>query len=113
MGAAGERVMTAPTEEEIRATFARAWSASPPNGHSIEIDWEDAWSHIKALVDEPWDLLELRQSELDRLDELQQDCLDEIKAAADRQVIDRLVEVALRFAREYPDAPRRREPIPA
>lgn len=94
------------SEEEIRAAIAREWgrdSAQP----SLELGWDDVWGRLGALVDAPWDLDDLRESEIDRLNVVIREALDPIRRDTERRVIAAVVAAVQRFAAEYPDAPRR------
>ena len=93
----------APTEEEIRAAFGRAWRYADG-----ACGWSDGWSMASGIATEPYDLEEMRPSELERLDELVGEAVRPIREAAGRQLIDAVVGAVLTFAREHPEAPRRR-----
>lgn len=93
-------VTTAPTEEEIRAAIAREWRTS------IDLDFSDAFTRCMTLADGMYDLEDLRESEVDRLNELTYAAVDPIRADARRQINEALVSAALTFAAEHPDAPR-------
>lgn len=121
--------MSAPTEEEIRRLLAERLAKYPRDGgeeHLNEavdemfdlIDYcplnqqeaFDQWPHT-AIGDDVW--ADLRPTEWKRLG----DIVHEAKARAyDRAralIIDELVNAALVFAAEYPDAPRARREVPA
>jgi hypothetical protein len=104
---------TAPTEEEIRAALARAWATPPPNGSSAGAEFTDAFTHLASLVDAPYDLDDLRESELERLDELIGASMVGVRDQAHRAAIEVLVEAIAAFAAEHPEAPRRRTLVEA
>jgi hypothetical protein len=64
-----------------------------------------------ALVHSPWDVADMRESEVERLDEIEAaaDDLDQLKADVERRIAERLVVAALELAHDVPDAPRRRQ----
>lgn len=99
--------MTAPTEEDIRAGFARAWHRLPPVGLSADATFSDGFSAAGRLLDELYDVDELRPSELNRLDELAGEAIAPIRDEAQREINEALVKAALAFAAEHPEAPRR------
>jgi len=105
--------MSAPTEEEIRAAIAREWGNRPPTGPSIDVNFADAFTHCMTLPDSLYDFDELRESEVDRLNELMFAAVNPIRDDARRQVNEALVSAALTFAAEHPDAPRAERSVAA
>lgn len=107
--------MTAPTEEEIRATLARTWTRDHPTGRSPLFQWDLGFNDgFLGMATAPWDVEDLRDSELERLDELAIEALRPIREAAERAAIESLVGAMLQFAAEHPDAPRARpQPVEA
>jgi hypothetical protein len=98
--------MSAPTEEEIRAAIAREWGARPPAGPPIDLQFSDGLGVCQTLVDGLYDLDDLRESEVDRLNELTFAAVDPIRDDARLRINEALVSAALTFAAEHPDAPR-------
>jgi hypothetical protein len=102
--------MTAPSEEEIRAAFARAWRARSTSISSyrptIAVEWSDAWTHVGALVDSVYDIRDMRPSEATELDEATSTAIAALRERVTREFIDALVGVALRFGAAHPEAPR-------
>jgi hypothetical protein len=98
--------MSAPTEEEIRAAIARQWGALPPVGTTPHVEFEDAFTYCTSLADGLYDLDDLRESEVDRLNELTFAAVDPIRDDARLRINEALVSAALTFAAEHPDAPR-------
>ena len=112
--------MSTPTEEEIRAALARAWTA-PRNpitfNASAESGIDNAVSALMSLHDGLHDWGDMRQTETDRLDVIMEEefcSVSEMIAAASVAAIEAIVRAELRFWSEFPDAPRAvREPVPA
>jgi hypothetical protein len=98
--------MSAPTEEEIRAAIAREWGKRSPNLPSIEVRFSDVFTTCANLKDSLYDLDDLRESEIDRLDELVVDAIRPIRDDARRRINEAVVAATLQFGREHPDAPR-------
>lgn len=98
--------MSAPTEEEVRAAIAREWGAWPPVGPTIDLEFSDGIGRCASLADGLYDMDDLRQSEIDRLNALTFEAIDPIRQETRRQINEALVAAALAFAAEHPDAPR-------
>jgi hypothetical protein len=99
--------MTAPTEEEIRASLARAWTRPYPAAGSPEMGWSDGFNNgFLGMSTAPWDLDDMRDSEIACLDELTDTALRPIQEECERAAIEALVGAMVRFAERYPDAPR-------
>lgn len=103
--------MTAPTEEEIRARLARAWT-DPGNpitfNASAESGIDNAVSALLSLHDGIHDWADMRQSEIDRLDIITAEefrPVDVLIAQVGKAAIEAVVRSELRFWSEYPDAP--------
>ncbi len=104
----------APTEEEIRASIARRWRWSPPNPPCIDVQFSDGIGATQCLLDGLYDFDDMRESEVDRLNELTFAAMAPIRDRARREINEALVVAALAFAAEHPDAPRARpEPVAA
>jgi hypothetical protein len=93
--------VSAPTEEEIRASIAREWTGR------IDSIFSDGFGECEGLLEGLYDIADLRPSEQDRLDQLVAAAVDPIRADARRRINEALVAAALAFAAEYPNAPRR------
>jgi hypothetical protein len=91
------------TEQAIRAAFQESWE------RDVAIDFADAPIKAAGTVDDVFEVRDFRESEVAALDALLADAREEMRADYDA-VIERyresLEEVAVRFAREHPDAPR-------
>lgn len=100
--------MTAPTEEEIRASLARAWTRPyTTTGPSPEVEWDFGFNNgFLGMSAAPWDLHDMRDSEIDYLDELTETALRPVREECERAAIEALVSAMLRFGERYPDAPR-------
>lgn len=106
--------MTAPTEAEIRAIVTTAIEHEP-------LDWTIPIRHelAEAIVecggrlDRLYDIDDMRESERDALDRIVDEALVPIKKRVGRELEAAIIAAGLRFAAEYPDAPRMREPVPA
>lgn len=99
--------MTAPTEEEIRASLARAWTRPYPVGPSPEMEWSGGFNNgFLGMSTAPWDLDDMRDSEIAYLDDLTETALRPIREECERTAIEALVGAMLRFAESYPEAPR-------
>jgi hypothetical protein len=98
--------VTAPTEEEIRAALARAWERRHLSGGWPANAWSEGWGDLCGMGSAPYDLDDLRESEIERLDELVYDAIDPIQTEARQRAIEALVGAMLQFAQEHPDAPR-------
>lgn len=94
-----------PTEEDVRAHLARAWTAHHANGWP-EDEWETAWSSFEGMAATIYDLDDIRESELDRLDQLTRAAIRPLRDEARRLATEALVDALAAFAAEHPDAPR-------
>lgn len=93
------------TEEDARAAVARGWGKRPPVGMSASDVLSDAFNDVQAIADYAFDLEDLRESEIERLDELTHAAIEPIEHEARRQASEALVRVLLLFRDEHPDAP--------
>src|SRR5438445_13676793 len=122
--------MSTPTEEEIRAAVeARSthYRSDDPGKHLDEAieDWSnlfavnapdsvtgETWGDFVEDQQEPgpddlwWDL---RPTEAARLEAIRQEAVERAQRRAREIVIEELVAAGLRFAEEFPDAPRAQE----
>lgn len=117
--------MTAPTEAEIRGASSATFPRDSDEVASLvfELAGPLRWVPPTELVtgatvndDCLWD--DLRPSQAARLQELYDDIYPKVDVLIQQEVVPRIrelvVEAALTFAAEYPDAPRAvREPVPA
>lgn len=95
-----------PSRDEIRAAIDRSWH-DRPGGYGLAPAGilSDALNGM-ARIDGPYDVEDLRQSELDDLDRLASEALDPIRDALYSGLAEALVEAGAAFARLHPDAPR-------
>ena len=106
--------MTALSEEEIRAELAKAWHRRPRVGYAPDVEWDWGFNNgFLAMSSAPWDIEDMRDSEIERLDELVETALAPIREDVERRAIDALVGAMQQFSQEHPDTPRRRELTPA
>ncbi len=117
--------MTAPTAAEIREAVDKlvAHRESYAEPSNLVYDLSAAIRYTPPDEDTPetisaeclWD--DLRPSQAARLAELHEEVYTKFDALIEQEVVARLrefvVEAAMTFAAEYPDAPRRAKPIPA
>jgi len=112
--------MTAPTEAEIRAALEERTAKYPSdNGQRlldeavdkafdvvgyIELDENDALAFGAYALSDLWE--DLRPTEVVRLHQLVRWAQERAKAAAWEAIIQECVAAGLKFAAEYPDAPR-------
>jgi hypothetical protein len=75
-------------------------------GQSIEGKFSDGVGATMLLLDGLFDLEDLRESEIARLDALADLAVRSIRDDARRRINEALVAAALTFAAEHPDAPR-------
>lgn len=100
--------LTPMTDEDARAAVARGWGRRPPVGLSADDVLSDAFSGVAAIAHTAFDLDDLRDSELERLDELAYDAIQAIRDDVRWRASEALVGVLLAFTGEHPDAPRAR-----
>lgn len=108
------------TEAEIRQHVLRAFSDDPKSVTEFQqrpeaeqrarrgaVAWEDAWQDVDEVIDSLWDMFDLRESEVTRLSELEHDAIAGIRDEIRPRVIEALIDAAVTFAAEHPDAPLR------
>jgi hypothetical protein len=94
-------------EQEIRLAIDAALYRKPLVGLSVADQFSDAFSGLAGVLDQVWDVDELRGSEHQDLDEAGGDRIGQERDVAMAAAIEALVDVALGFATRHPDAPRR------
>jgi hypothetical protein len=97
----------APTEAEIRAVIDPEFTDTGRLNAAGRLS--DAFNGLGHPLDDLYDVDEFRASERDALDAAAFDAIERIRARAIVEVREAIVTAALRFAVEYPDAPRARE----
>jgi hypothetical protein len=99
--------VSALTEEEIRAELARAWHRPYPNRVTPEFQWDLGFNDgFMGMGTAPWDLDDMRDSEIEDLDSLVDAALRPIRVECERRAIDALVGAMLEFTASHPDVPR-------
>lgn len=104
MGAAV--VSTAPTEAEIRDHIHRSFDQEHATASRDYIAWLDGWTALGGVIESLWDVSDLRPSEQERMDILIDNAITKIRTTAQTEVERALRDAAVKFASEYPDAPR-------
>lgn len=125
--------MTAPTEADIREALQlrpELWPNDNPTKHlgEVVVDFASfltspafdalenpdsrAPEDLSNAADDVW-ASDLRPSEAVRLREIAQEGIARATERAQAAIVDELVAAALRFAEEFPDAPRARVPVEA
>lgn len=99
--------MTAPTEAQIRAALAHEMEARVSD-HSGDVVY-DASEPLREL----WDLDEFRKAETEVWEKLIETVYVRADEAFGAWLLDELTRVGIEFAARYPDAPRKRQPVPA
>lgn len=101
----GQDAVAGPSEEQIRAHLARAWTKHHAVGWP-EDSWVTGWNDYASSAATLYDLDDIRDSELERLDELVADAIGPIRDQARRDFTEALVGAMLAYAAEHPDTPR-------
>jgi hypothetical protein len=96
------------TTTDARLAVLHAWHASPAGyGLSPAGELSDAFSVVAGVGDRVFDVEDLRESEIHRLDELAAAAIVPIRDDTERRILDALAGVVEQFMVEFPDAPRR------